>query len=246
MSSPTADGARHLHGMAPARSAAVDLQRRARLLRQWKRRSALVRLLRVLLPALCVTILAVLGGLAGVNAYLARTAVRPQRDLPMRMLKPHFQGRNDTGQPYLVTADSAVRDDVDTARITLENPVFTQGSSAPDESRVRARNGVYREDTRMLDLRGNVVLDDAQGYHFVTEHALVDTVKSNVDGDVYIQGRGPLGQIAASSYAVRNGGAYVYFTGKVKSRIERHAVAVAGGATPAKAAPPAPAAAHGE
>ena len=241
MSSPIADARAPLHGMKPVASAAEDLQRRQRILRRWKRRSALVRLMRGLLPALCVAILATLVGVAGVNTWLARTAVRPQGNLPMRMVKFHFQGRNEAGQPYSIVADSALRDDVDTSRITLENPVFTQGSGQPDQSRVRSKTGVYREDTRMLDLRGAVVLDDAQGYHFVTEHALVDTVKSNVDGDVYIQGHGPLGQIAASSYAVRNGGAYVYFTGKVKTRIEQHAMAVAGGAAPAKVA----ASAHG-
>lgn len=246
MSSPTADAGPPPHGMTPVVPGAADFLRRRRLLQRWKRRSALVRLMRVLLPALCVTIVAVLGGVAGVNAFLARTALRPQGALPIRMLQPHFQGRNDSGQPYLVTADSAVRDEIDTARIDMVNPVFTQGSSALDQSRVRAKTGVYREDTRMLDLRGNVVLDDAEGYHFVSEHALVDTVQSNVDGDTYVQGHGPLGQIAASSYAVRNGGAYVYFTGKVKSHIVQHAAAVAGGAAPATAAPPTAAGANGE
>ncbi len=85
-----------------------------------------------------------------------------------------------------------MRDDFDTSRVTLDKPVFIQGSTESDQSRVRSNHGVYREDTRMLDLTGNVVLDDAKGYHFVTEHALVDTLKSNVDGDHYISGHGPL------------------------------------------------------
>jgi lipopolysaccharide export system protein LptC len=174
-----------------------------------------------------------LAGWAAVNTLFWRTSFGKASDgLEIRMVRPNFQGRNDAGKPFLLSASSAVRDDNDAARVTLEDPVFTLGSAADDKTVVRAKHGIYREDTRMLDLTGAVTLDDAQGYHFVTEHALVNTLKSDVDGEEHIEGHGPLGRIAASSYAVRDGGAHVYFTGQVKARIEHHATA---------ASPPAPA-----
>lgn len=220
MSSPTADPARFT-GRGPAGLPAADVLRRRKLLERWKRRSALVRTMRVVLPALGAAIVVALAGAAAVNTLMLRATSRQPAQLQIRMLEPHFQGRNDNGQPFLITADSAVRDDADGSRVELDRPVFMQGAAATNQSRVRADHGVYREDTRILDLTGNVVLDDPKGYHFVTDHALVDTVKSNVDGDHKITGKGPLGQIAASSYAVRNGGAFLYFKGRVKTRIEQ-------------------------
>jgi lipopolysaccharide export system protein LptC len=210
------------------------------MLQRWKRRSRLVSGARVALPALCVGIVLLLIGWAVVNAVIRRTNFgKAGSGLEIRMVKPNFQGRNASGKPFLLQAASAVRDDTDSARVTLVDPVFTLGADA-DKTVVRAKTGWYREDTRILDLRGAVTLDDATGYHFVTEHALVDTVKNDIDGEAYIEGRGPLGRIAASSYSVKDGGAHVYFTGQVKGRIEHHA------ATAAPKAPAAAGAAHKE
>lgn len=233
MSSPTADGA----GFAGL--AREDILRRRRQMGRWKRRSAVVRTLRVVLPALCVAIVAAIAGLAGINTFLLRTASHQPAQPQIRMLKPHFQGRNDSGQPFLITADSAVRDDVDASRVELDRPVFMQGSSPADQTRVSSDHGVYREDTHMLDLEGDVTLDSANGYHFVSAHALVDTEKNNVDGDRPVTGHGPLGQLAASAYAVRNGGAYLYFNGHVRTRIEHGGPAAAPERSDAVAGPPA-------
>ena len=116
MSSPTADPA-GFAGVPPTGPAAQDIRRRRRLLNRWKRRSALVRASRVVLPALCLAILAALAGMAGLSTLMSRTAGRQPAQPQIRMLKPHFQGRNDNSQPFLITADSAVRDDVDASRV---------------------------------------------------------------------------------------------------------------------------------
>lgn len=226
MSSPTAD----LPGLA-----SEDIQRRRRLLAHWRRHSALIRLLRVLLPALCLLIVVGLAGWAGMNALYGRNGGGKVRSNPeIRMLNPNFEGRTQSGKPFLVQAASAIRDSADSARVTLEHPVFTLGG--PEERTVvRALHGVYREDSRMLDLHGAVTLDDYKGNHLLTEHALVDTAKSNVDGETRVIGSGPLGRIDASSYAVRDGGAVAHFAGQVKSRIEHRSAFVA--PAPAKLGP---------
>ena len=227
MSSPTADLGAHFPGVA-----AEDIARRRRLIGQWKRRSAFIHLLRKLLPAVCVAMVVVLGVWAGINTLTRLNSARAGGGMAIRMLRPQFQGRNEAGKPFLLVADSAVRDEADVNRVTLERPVFTLGNTKQDKTVVHAKVGVYREDTRFLDLRGSVVLDDAKGNHFETEHALIDTQKNDVTGETHIEGHGPLGRIAASSYAVRDGGAYIHFEGHVKSRIE-HGM----GASPAAKAP---------
>ena len=235
MSSPTAERAARFHTAIAPGLAADDIQRRQRLLLKWRRHSNLIHTLRRVLPALCVAMLLALGGWTLVTTLFSRQgAANRSSVLGIRMLKPDFQGRDEKGQPYNVTADSAVRDDADPARITLEAPVFTL-SSGLGQTHVRARHGVYRDDTRFLNLTGDVHLEDAEGYHFVTEHVVIDTQKNNVDGETHIDGHGPLGQIAASSYAVRDGGAHVFFTGQVKAHLVNHHAP--GRAQPAPAKP---------
>jgi hypothetical protein len=232
MSSPTAD----LSLGALRDGADNDIERRRRLLAQWRRHSALIHVLRRLLPALCLAIVAVIGAWAAVNALvLSNEGGRVRGGPDIRMLNPDFQGRDDAGKPFLVRAASATRANGDMAKVTLEHPVFTLGAPA-DRTVVRAERGVYREDTRMLDLHGAVTLDDTKGNHLVTEHALVDTAKSEVRGETRIVGGGPLGRIDASSYAILNDGTVAHFVGRVKSRIE-HRSSIVG--QPA-AKPPAP------
>lgn len=212
MSSPTAD-LPHLE--------AEDIERRRRLLKRWRRHSALISILRKLLPALCLVILLAICAWAANNVLFGRgDGAKVQSNTEIRMLNPYLQGRTEKGQPYLVTAASAVRDSADTAKLTLEKPVLNLGAGSARWTKISAANGVYREDSGLLDLTGNVTLDDYKGNHLVTEHAFVDTKKSNIEGQTRIAGRGPLGAIEASSYAMRDGGAYVHFEGRVKSRIE--------------------------
>lgn len=227
MSSRTADLP---HAGAPG-LAEADIQRRRLLLARWRRHSALIHVLRKVLPALCAMILTGVGAVAVVNTLLLRNDGKVQGGPEIRMLNPNFQGRTEAGKPYVVQAASAVRANGDNAKVTLERPVFTLG---PPDNRtvVRAQHGVYREDTRMLDLRGDVHLDDTKGNHLVTEHALVDTHKSDVSGETRIVGGGPLGRIDASSYAVLNAGAEAHFAGHVKSRIEHRSSFVAAPAVP--------------
>jgi lipopolysaccharide export system protein LptC len=227
MSSPTADIPGDLPGLA-----AEDIERRRRLLQQWRRHSALIAILRRLLPALCLAIIVALGAWSAMSTLLWRTETKVRSNAEIRMVNFNFQGRTEAGKPYLETMASAVRDNADINKLTLYKPVLTLGVGTPQWTKVTAAHGVYREDTRMLDLWGQVILDDYKGNHLLTEHALVDTTKDNVDGDTRITGRGPLGAIDASSYSLRDGGAYLLFQGRVKSVIEQHSPTTA-------AAPPA-------
>ena len=218
MSSPTAELPGDLPGVA-----AEDIERRRRLLRRWRRHSALIAVLRKLLPTLCLAIIVALGAWSAMSTLLWRQEAKVNSNGDIRAKNFNFQGRTEAGKPFLITAPSAVRDSIDTNKVTFERPVLTLGIGTPEWTKVSAASGVYREDSHMLDLRGRVTLDDYKGNHLATEHALVDTIKNNVDGDTRITGHGPLGSIDAQTYALRDGGAYLQFQGRVKSVIQQHA-----------------------
>jgi len=226
MSSPTAD----LPGLA-----AEDIERRRRLLRQWRRHSFLIAVLRKLLPAACLAIIIALGAWSAMSTFLWRKEAKVRSNAEIRMLNPNFQGSTEKGKPFLMQAASAVRDNDDPNKVTFDHPVLTLGVGTPEWTKVSSIHGLYREDTRMLDLRGEVTLDDYRGNHLKTDHALVDVTKNNIDGDTHITGNGPMGSIDAQTYQLRNGGDYLLFQGRVKSVIQQ-------GPPPAAATPPAPSA----
>ena len=235
MSSPTADlPGQGFPGHDLPGLAADDIERRRRLLKQWRRHSALIAVLRKLLPALVLAIIVALGAWSAMSTLLWRQDVKVRSDADISMQNFNFQGRTESGKPFLVTAARATRDSADTAKLTFERPILTVGVGGAEWTKITAATGVYREDNHMLDLKGQVTLDDFKGNHLVTEHALVDTVKNNVDGETHISGHGPQGSIEADTYSLRDGGAYLQFQGRVKSVIQQHKPAT----------PPAPPAGH--
>jgi lipopolysaccharide export system protein LptC len=218
MSSPTAD-----HALGPPGLAAGDLQRRLNNLKRWRRHSALIHFLRRALPALIGLFVLILLAWAGFTTLALRLYGTGQTSgLSIRMVNPKFFGRDGSGKPFSLSAAGAIRDDNQFQRIYLDAPAVLLGAGPADQTKVTAKKGVYREDTRILVLDGDVHARDANGNQFLSQHAVVDTLTKDVDGDSHIDGQGPLGRIASSSYAVRDGGAHVFFRGQVKAHIEQH------------------------
>lgn len=227
MSSPTAD----LPGPNLGGLAAEDIERRRRVLQRWRRHSILIAILRKLLPASCLAIVVALGAWSAMSTFLWRQPkVRDDADIHAQNLT--FQGRTESGKPFLVTSAVAVRDSADPNKVTMDKPALVVDVGGPEWTKITSNSGVYHEDTHMLDLRDHVTLDDYKGNHLLTEHALADTRKNNVDGDKPISGHGPLGSVDASSYSLKNGGEVLSFAGRVRTVIVNH---------PQPAATPAPA-----
>lgn len=210
MSSPTADPLAIGHG---------DIDRRARRYALWRRRSRQIHAWRRILPALIGLVVLILLGFALYNTVAWRFLGEENERVSIRMMNPKFYGRTGDDVPYMISARSAARDDRDFARVILDQPVFIQNLDLPSQTTLRAATGVYREDTRVLTLDKNLVLTDRRGYDFKGHTAVVDTGAGKVTSDADVAGTGPLGQIAASSYAVSDRGDRITFRGKVKSRI---------------------------
>jgi len=203
----------------PGLALSAPPDRRDEVLR-WRRRSRLVRLLRILLPGAIGLILA---GLAGAVAYNALTTdpVQP-RDAagPIRLVNPRFVGRDDKGRAFVITAVSATRDSKEYQRVLLDHPALVIDEEGPDPIRVVAREGVYHEGDYKLDLHGGVRLVGAKAA-FDTAASLFDTKTGEVLGSGPIQGSGSLGEIQAKSYAITGKGERMVFSGGVHTRLDR-------------------------
>ena len=195
------------------------LDRRAQVLR-WRRRSRLIRGLRIALP---VVIGLILAGLAAAMVYNALTSQPGQaRDTaaPIRLVHPRFVGRDDKGRAFVLTADSATRDPHEYQRVLLVRPALVMDEQGPDPVRLMSAAGVYNEASYKLDLHGGVRLVDSKGA-FDTATSLFDTKTGEIVGSGPIQGSGSLGEIQARSYSVQDKGQRMIFKGGVHTRLDR-------------------------
>lgn len=185
---------------------------------RWRRRSRLVRGLRVALPAVILLILAGMAGSVVYNAVTVSPAQADSPDEPIRLANPRFVGRDDKGRAFVLTAISATRDPKDYQRVMLDQPALVLDEEGPDPLRISAKSGVYHEADRKLDLQGGVKLQGAETV-FETAASLFDTKTGEVVGSGPIQGSGSLGEITAKSYGVYGKGERMVFKGGVHTRL---------------------------
>jgi lipopolysaccharide export system protein LptC len=205
---------------APADIAVVPPpDRRAQVLR-WRRRSRLVRRLRIALPAVIGLILAGLAAAIAYNALTSEPGQARETSAPIRLVHPRFVGRDDKGRAFVLTAESATRDPHEFQRVHLVRPALVIDEQGPDPIRLAATAGVYNEGTFKLDLLGGVRLVGSKAA-FDTATSLFDTKTGEIAGSGPIQGSGSLGEIQAKNYAVSDKGQRMIFTGGVHTRLDK-------------------------
>ncbi|WP_421789853.1 LPS export ABC transporter periplasmic protein LptC [Hyphobacterium sp.] len=221
MTSTTAD----LSPLQPTAHAVWE-PRRATTLAAARKRTAFVRALRYGLVGLAGLIVAGLVVQILMRAFGGETLEPVTVSEDARMINPRFTGRDESGAPYIVTADAAVRRRGGEAHITeLESPQLDYDLIAADQEAegVLARSGLFDSEARTLDLMANVQFTTRSGYEFLAEHARVFLSEDRVLGESAVEGDGPMGTIRADGYEILDGGDRVVFTGNVRTHIRNEA-----------------------
>jgi lipopolysaccharide export system protein LptC len=135
------------------------------------------------------------------------------------MVHPQFTGSGRDGSNYLLTAQSGVRDPKDNARILLDKPTVTVNRPGEAATHTVSERGVFREDDQSLSLEGDVRVEEAGGFHFVANNAVIDTNTGKVVGG-NVQGQGPTGDVQSGSYSVSDKGDRMVFKGGVRSQLK--------------------------
>lgn len=219
-SSPIADRPRTVSAPTPSQAAVPGADRRAAELERWKRRSKRIMFYRRALPWAMLGIIVSVGGWVGFRAFLSAQQDMAKATDVIHMTNPKFYGRDQQGRSFQLSAKEAIRDAKNDSLFTLTQPGMVLDTGGKQPIQVQGGRGTYREDAKTLLLDGGVRMRDGRGSDFHSEQALVDTHEGVVRGEKAVTGVGPLGQIAASSYAVHDGGARVLFSGGVRVRIE--------------------------
>lgn len=184
--------------------------------------SRLVRILRFLLPLTMVAVAGLLAGLVVAHAIRRRAAARAEIASPIRMVNPHFYGRDNSGRPYTLAAREAARDEHWSQRVLLVGPNLVLDTGAAHPSTLVADHGVYQEDTRILSLAGNVRAVDAKGARFASQAAVVNTRTGQVTGPKPLAGASSSGAVEAQSFQAYDKGDRVVFKGGVHARLATH------------------------
>jgi len=195
---------------APARRTSIQ---------RWRRRSRVIRVLRVLLPTLIGLILVGLAASVVYNTFSGQAPPSGSSSDPIRLVNPQFVGRDSHGRPFVVTSVSATRDPQDYQRVFLDKPTLVLDADGPDPLHIVAAKGTFHEDSGKLEVSGGVRLSGARGA-FATGQSIYDTKTEELEGSGPIQGLGSLGEIQAKSYGVYDKGARMVFKGGVHSRLQ--------------------------
>jgi len=196
--------------------------RRALALNVARRRTAFVAALRLVFMAGAIGIVALLA----VQLYLGSRSTPPAEPEPVsqdiRMVNPRYTGRDDGLTPFAITADVAIRRrDAAPGTTDLERPRLEYDFLNPngDASRVLAETGRYDEPNRILELYSDVNLNTTEGYTFSSDHARIFLREDRVTGEQPVRGTGPMGEIRADRYEIREGGDHIIFEGNVRARL---------------------------
>lgn len=190
--------------------------RRATSLKEARKRTALVHILRLLF-----TIGAVLsaGWLLGtvIESSLRQKGAEPgATGLSVTVLGPRFDGYDANDRPYVLTAETARRRRDNVNLVDLVNPRLQDAAS----STVQAREGVWNAEEEVLDLVGDVVMTDAAGYTFTSQRTRMYVKENRVEGQEPLQGKGPIGDVRADAYEVLDDGNRIILKGNVWTRFE--------------------------
>ncbi|MBI1359299.1 MAG: hypothetical protein GC155_03345 [Alphaproteobacteria bacterium] len=189
--------------------------RRATSLKEARRRTALVHIIRLLFTCAAVVSAGFLLGPVIEKAFAPGSRPITGPTLNVTMLNPRFEGADANGRPFVITADTARRRRENVSMIDLVNPQMQDEAS----TNVKAREGVYDRDAQVLDLVGDVVMTDVAGYTFTADKTRMYIRENRVEGKTPLHGFGPLGEVTADSYEVADDGDRIVLTGHVWSKI---------------------------
>lgn len=137
----------------------------------------------------------------------------------LRMVAPRITGLDKSGEPYLVTADTATQDKDKPTHVTLDN-VEADLKLKDDDSWIslKSANGSLDTDAQHLTLQQNIDVYMSSGYEFHGTEGTIDFKSGTFTSNKPVEGHGPAGTLRADSMSADNQQQKLIFKGRVKTR----------------------------
>jgi lipopolysaccharide export system protein LptC len=185
------------------------------------RYSLFVNLMRFVLPAVALALIAVVAIWPQIHSGNVRfrlnfAKVSPESAASLSMAKPRFTGLDTSERPYTITAESAVQVADGSSLIDLDTPQADVTLKDGSWVSLNATEGTYDQGTADLDLRGEVGLFHDKGYEFRTDRAFMNLKGGTAHGEERVEGQGPFGHLTSEGFRISQHGKYIVFTGRAK------------------------------
>jgi len=197
-------------------------QRRVPSARQIARRQRLMQLLKLAMPLLAAGLLGTLLFWQEIEGGDSRLSFRRGPVLvpeALQLVAPRFQGLDDVGRPYTVTARIA-RQPGQEELMLLDRPQADILLNDGAWMYVESENGRYTRPTQLLDLEGDVRIYHDSGLFFRTEAAAVQIDAGSARGDRATEAQGSFGTIVSEGFEMTERGAVMVFTGRARAVLE--------------------------
>lgn len=182
--------------------------------------SAFVRVLKFALPLVALVIVGLLiARLSSDPQQQSMTALpKDEKTTPgqIELAGAKYEGVDDQGRPYTVTADKAVRamDAPDT--VLFENPVADITLLDKTWVAVKAKGGAFDRKTETLALKEGVTVYHDSGYEIHLQDLTIHLKQQTARTDQPVEAQGPLGAIVAANMSVENQAERIVFGGPVR------------------------------
>lgn len=118
----------------------------------------------------------------------------------LTMVKPRLAGADAKGNPFVITADSAVQDAHNSKKADLKNLEADLTLDKQNWINARAKAGMVDMNTGQLELRGGIEVYTATGYELHSNSASANLKQSIVHGHEPVTGQGPEGRLRADEF----------------------------------------------
>ena len=118
----------------------------------------------------------------------------------LTMVKPRLTGADAKGNPFVITADSAVQDAANAKRASLKNLEADLALDNHNWINARAHYGMVDMTSGQLELSGGIDVFTANGYALHSRSASANLKQSIIHGHDPVTGQGPQGSLRADEF----------------------------------------------
>ena len=118
----------------------------------------------------------------------------------LTMVKPRLTGADAKGNPFVITADSAVQDAANPKKASLKNLEADLTLDNQNWINARARTGMVDLTAGQLELSGGIDVFTATGYELHSSSASANLKQSIIHGHETVTGQGPQGTLRADTF----------------------------------------------
>jgi lipopolysaccharide export system protein LptC len=183
--------------------------------------SVFVRVMKLALPLVALTIVAVLViRMTMRNPSTQNLAAHPQgaaaqKTTPgqIELVGPKYQGVDNQNRPYTVTADKATRDLNAPDNVQFTNPEADITLSNKTWLAAKAKTGIFNHAADTLVLTDEVSIYHDSGYELHAQDMHIDLKNKTASTALPVQGQGPIGTIEGKNMVVQDQGNLIVFGG---------------------------------